>query len=120
MGQPVIHWEIEGGDADKLWGFYSDMFDWKIDANNPMKYGMAETGGEGGINGGIYGRTDEPPRGITFYVQVEDLGASLKKAESLGGKKVMDPTSVPGMDITIAMFADPEGNRIGILTPESS
>ena len=45
MGQPVIHWEIEGGDADKLWGFYSDMFDWKIDANNPMKYGMAETGG---------------------------------------------------------------------------
>ncbi len=81
-----------------------------------MKYGMAETGGEGGINGS----TDEPPRGITFYIQVENLGASLKKAESLGGKKVMDPTSVPGMGITIAMFADPEGNRIGILTPESS
>ena len=96
------------------------MFDWKNDAKNPMKYGMAETGGEGGINGGINGRADEPPRGITFYVQVEDLGASLKKAESLGGKKVMDPTSVPGMGITIAMFADPEGNRIGILTPESS
>ena len=45
MGQPVIHWEIAGADAEKLWGFYSEMFDWKIDANNPMKYGMAETGG---------------------------------------------------------------------------
>ena len=55
MGQPVIHWEIAGADAEKLWGFYSEMFDWKIDANHPMKYGMAETGGEGGINGGIQG-----------------------------------------------------------------
>ena len=117
MGQPVIHWEIAAADPDKLWDFYTKMFGWKIDSNNSMKYGIAETGGDGGINGGIYANDDEGARGITFYVQVEDLEAALAQAESLGGKKVMEPCPIPDAGISIAMFTDPEGHRIGILSP---
>jgi predicted enzyme related to lactoylglutathione lyase len=36
MGCPVIHFEIAGQDAKKLQQFYSELFDWKIDADNPM------------------------------------------------------------------------------------
>jgi predicted enzyme related to lactoylglutathione lyase len=120
MGRPVVHWEIAGANAEKLSAFYSEMFGWKVDANNPMKYGMVETGGEGGINGGIYANEDKSRQGLTYYVQVEDLEAALKKAEGLGGKRIMEPMPIPDAGISIAMFTDPEGNRIGLLTSTSS
>ena len=44
MPDPVIHFEIVSKNADKLHSFYSDVFDWKIDANNPMNYGIVDNG----------------------------------------------------------------------------
>ncbi len=49
MAHPVVHWEIAAKDSGKLQEFYSKLFEWKIDSNNPMNYGAVETGGEGGI-----------------------------------------------------------------------
>lgn len=111
MGKPVVHWEINARNPSSLHKFYADLFGWKIDANNPINYGMVETGSPG-INGGI-GPADGEGY-ITFYVQVEDLQAYLEKAERLGGKVVVPPTEVPGM-VTYAMFTDPEGFRIGLV-----
>ncbi len=42
MAHPVVHWEITAKDAGKMQEFYGKLFDWKIDANNPMNYGMVE------------------------------------------------------------------------------
>lgn len=95
MGQPVVHFEIAGKDGKKLEDFYARMFDWKIDANNPMNYGAVETGGEGGIEGGIFTAQGDTPPCLTIYVQVPDLHAYLDKAESLGGKTVVPPTPYP-------------------------
>jgi predicted enzyme related to lactoylglutathione lyase len=41
----------------------------------------------------------------------------LRKAERLGGKTVMPPTEIPNM-VTFAMFADPDGNVIGLVKAE--
>ena len=117
MGQPVVHWEIAGKDAKKLQGFYADLFDWKVemlkpDPNSPMEYGMVQTGGEGGINGGITTAPKDAPY-VTFYIQVDDLQTYLDKAEGLGGKTVVPPMEIPGAG-HMAMFADPEGNVIGL------
>ena len=38
----------------------------------------------------------------------------LNKAESLGGKTIMPPTEIPDY-VTIALFADPHGNTIGLV-----
>lgn len=54
------------------------------------------------------------PRWSPFYVQVDDLDAYLKKAESLGGRTVVPPTEIPNM-VTFAMFADPDGNAVGLI-----
>jgi predicted enzyme related to lactoylglutathione lyase len=51
---------------------------------------------------------------VTVYVEVDDLGAALQKAESLGATTMMPPTDVPGGP-TIAMFRDPAGNVFGML-----
>jgi len=114
MGNPVVHFEINAKDGKKLQSFYASLFDWKIDADNPMNYGMVDTQGAGGIAGGIGQTEDGGPTYVTFYVQVPDLQASLDKAEKLGAKTIMPPTEIPGV-VTIAMFEDIEGNKIGLI-----
>lgn len=113
MANPVVHFEVTGKDGAKLQKFYADAFGWKIDANNPMAYGMVDNAGEG-IGGGVSGG-DAPA--VTFYIQVDDPAAYLKKVTSLGGKVIQDVTVIPDM-VTMAQFADPEGNVIGIIKAE--
>ncbi len=118
MPNPVTWWEITGKDGKKLQDFYSQLFDWQVDANNPMNYGMVNPEGkDGGIGGGISPDQNGMNR-VTIYVQVDDLGAYLKKAENLGAKTVMPPTEIPNM-VTFAMFNDPEGNMIGLVKGQS-
>jgi predicted enzyme related to lactoylglutathione lyase len=119
MGQPVVHFEIIGKDGEKLQSYYSDLFGWQIDADNPMNYGMVaregNTNPEGvGIGGGI-GRGPEGYEGhVMFYVEVPDVEAALAKAESLGGKRMMGPETL--MDqIELGHFTDPEGHLVGVV-----
>lgn len=114
MGQPVIQWEIGARDARKLQAFYADLFDWTIDAGNPIEYGTVRTGGSGGIDGGIT-NTQGDESYLTIYVQVPDLQATLDRAESLGARAVLPPTPIPGVG-AIAAFRDPEENLIGLFS----
>ena len=114
MGAPVVHFEIMGGKGVELETFYRELFGWKIDSNNPMKYGLIDTGGApGGINGGV-GPANDGRNRVSIYARVSDLQATLDKVEALGGKTVLPPTEVPGGP-KLAMFADPVGNVTGLL-----
>jgi len=77
---PVVHWEITALDAPKQRAFFSDLFGWAIDANNPQNYGMVPSGGEGAIGGGIGPAMDGKPY-VTFYVEVPDIVAALARAD---------------------------------------
>jgi predicted enzyme related to lactoylglutathione lyase len=114
MSDPVVHFEVMGKDGAALQRFYQQAFDWKIDTNNPMNYGMVAGPSEGvGIGGGVGQLPDETyPNYATFYIAVDDTDAALKKVEELGGKTVMPTTELPM--VTIAMFTDVEGNLIGL------
>ena len=116
MAASVVHFEIMGGKDNQLEKFYGELFGWKIDSNNPMKYGIVDTGGgPGGINGGV-GVTQDGSKRVSIYVQVDNLQATLDKAEKLGGKTILPPTEVPGGP-KLAMFADPAGNVTGLMLP---
>lgn len=45
MGQPVVHFEIIGRDAEQLQSYYSELFGWEIDSDNPMNYGIVQREG---------------------------------------------------------------------------
>ncbi len=111
MAAPVVHFEIMGGTGVELETFYRELFGWKINSDNPMKYGLVEAG-SAGINGGVAGTHDGSKR-VTVYARVSDLQAALNRAEALGGTTVLPPTEVPGGP-KLAMFADPAGNVIGL------
>ena len=118
MGQPVIHFEIIGKDGKALHEYYSELFGWEIDADNPMNYGMIGREGnvnaEGvGIGGGIGGYPDFESR-VTFYVEVPDVEAALAKAESLGGSRRFGPEKIME-GVVLGHFADPEGHVIGLV-----
>jgi len=116
MGRPVVHFEIYGKDPKKLQDFYAKLFDWKIDANNPMNYGLVDTGGERGIGGGIAQSQPGTPS-VTIYVEVDNLQTYLDSAVSLGSKVLVPVTEIPGM-VTYALFSDPEGNAVGLVKRE--
>ena len=82
MGQPVVHFEVIGKDGTALQSFYSDLFDWEMNADNPMNYGAIDREGvvtEDGI--GIGGGVGQGPEGyeghVTFYVGVPDVNAAI-------------------------------------------
>ena len=120
MPDPVSYFELGGQDATGLREFYAGLFGWKI--QTPLD--AAETGdysrvvsSKGGIAGSIVRTSGNmPPNYVMFYVGVDDLQASLDKAESLGGKTMVPPMPVPiqGGEGHIAVFIDPAGNTIGL------
>ena len=122
MGEPVVHFEVVGQDGAKLQQYYSELFGWQINADNPMSYGIVQRDGNTapdgtGIGGGIATGPDGYEGHVTFYVGVSDVEAALAKAESLGGTRVMGPDKV--MDsIEIGQFRDPEGHLVGVVNTE--
>jgi hypothetical protein len=69
------------------------------------------------VSGHISCPGHEPHHDTIFYVQVEDVGAYLEKAVSLGGKSLVPPIDLPAG--TFAWLADPEGNTIGLFQPHA-
>lgn len=109
---PGVQWfEILGTDGPALRTFYSSLFGWEIKTNDAADYGEVSTGTPRGISGGIGKSQGEPI--VTVYAEVDDLKKYLERAESLGGKTVLEPMSV-GEDLTIAAFRDPQENLFGL------
>jgi predicted enzyme related to lactoylglutathione lyase len=113
MAHAVTHWEIGAKDAQKLTGFYRELFGWDVDASMPGYYSVAPA--DGGIGGGIRQAQSGVPPCVTFYVSVDDdLEPHLTKAESLGGKTIVLPTPFQNGG-AFAMILDPEEHVIGLM-----
>jgi predicted enzyme related to lactoylglutathione lyase len=109
-----VHFEIMGADGPKLRDFYSTLFDWQFQVmpGEGMDYGTV-TPGPGGIGGGV-GATPGVPNYVTIYVTVDDINATLVRAEAMGSKTVMPRTVIPNI-ATWALFSDPEGHLVGLV-----
>ena len=119
MGQPVVHFEIIGKDAEGLQRYYSELFGWEINADNPMRYGVVDRQANLNPDGiGIGGGVGSGPEGydghMTVYVEVPDVEQSLAEAERLGGARVMGPDE-PMEGLVVGMFTDPEGHLMGVI-----
>jgi predicted enzyme related to lactoylglutathione lyase len=113
MGRPVIHFEIGCVDRAKTGQYFSDLFGWKMQADGPAT--NIDTASQHGITGHLTSLGHEPFHYTMFYVDVEDVKASLDQAVALGGKALVGPITIPAG--TFAWFADPDGNTIGLMKP---
>ena len=108
----VIHFEVVGRDGPGLQRFYSDLFGWKLDTNNPGGYGMSSAD-QTGVVVGIGAAPDGASGHVTGYVTVADVDAALARAAELGGRVIM-PKYSPGPGAVLGLLADPEGHVIGV------
>lgn len=106
--RPVVHWEIEARDPERQAAFYRQLFHWDV-GDGPI---MAIPPGLGGPEPGPAGHLRQSERsGVTLYVQVRDLRASLTEAAELGGSVIAEPFDIPGGP-TLAVIGDLEGNPL--------
>jgi uncharacterized protein len=113
VGNAVVHFEVGAAEDGPLVAFYGELFGWGLQGFPGGGYTMIDTRGGYGINGGI-GKSETGQPWSAFYVETDDLQATLDKANSLGGRTVMPVTDFGGA-VTIAMFSDPDGLLIGLV-----
>lgn len=106
--RPVVHWEIEAIDPEKQKAFYAELFSWTIGDGPIMNIPAGLGGPEPGPGGHIRGSSRS---GVTLYVQVGDLGASLARALELGATVTLERFDIPG-GASLAGILDPEGNPV--------
>lgn len=118
----VVHFEIPVDDDTRAHSFYADVFGWRIDHMPEMNYDMVVTGDTtedgmpktpGHINGGMFHRSDEFPRGPVITIGTDDLDATLERVRSHGGTIEGEPFETEGVGRG-AYVRDTEGNVIGL------
>ena len=114
MGKPVVHWEFWSKDPENISDFYEKVFDWKVQHIPEMNYRLVETGGQGGINGGIMKPQEGPwPGNMALYIDVENLETYVQKIKDAGGKIVVERMEVPNVG-AFSLFEDPDGRVMGL------
>jgi predicted enzyme related to lactoylglutathione lyase len=109
--RPVVHWEIVALDPARQSDFYQRLCNWTV-GEGPI---MQIPPGLGGPEPGPGGHIRQGDRaGVTLYIQVRDLRASLALAVELGARLVAEPMDVPGGP-TLAAVEDPEGNPLTLV-----
>jgi len=111
---PIVHIEFSAHDQEAAGQFYSEAFGWQIQPMPEMNYTTFES--EGGPGGGFNPVSQQNPAGtVLVYISSDDIEASLKKIESLGGTIMVPKTEIPQVG-WFAIFADPTGNQVGLYT----
>jgi uncharacterized protein len=112
MPHPVIHVEIRSQDPDATRAFFGDLLDWKVASEGAFPgYAFIDTGAPDGPATAIgprQGSEDE----VLFFVSVDDVAATLQRAEALGGTIIQPAQEVPG--VTFGVLADPQGHKVGV------
>ena len=120
----VVHFEIPADDTKRAGKFYTEVFGWQINPVPDMDYTMVGTTVSsedgrpkepGAINGGMPKRGG-PVEHTVVTVGVQDIEATLRKIESLGGRIVSPKMPVGEMGFA-AYFKDTEGNVVGLFQP---
>jgi uncharacterized protein len=131
MGNPVVHFQLCAEDVDAMSTFYREVFGWRIEPRRltSMEADVSGTyptieAEEGDIAGGI---TDTIPakRGVMLVIEVDDVEATMERAERLGGRRRFPGTPPERMELaerngtSVSFgwqeFEDPEGNLVGII-----
>lgn len=124
MGR-VVHFEIYADDAQRAITFYEELFGWTFQKFEHSDYWLVTTGpsDQPGIDGGLGLRDNGSPTGghnaFVCVVDVDDIDATIAKANDLKAPEVYPKTVIPGVGWS-AYFKDPEGNTFGVYKSDSA
>ena len=111
MPHPVVHAEIRSTDPDATREFFAQLFGWGYSDGALPGYTFVNVGVEGALPTAV-GPLQDGDDSVLFFVGVEDVAATLRRAEELGGRVVQPAQEVPG--VTFGVFADAQGHNVGV------
>jgi predicted enzyme related to lactoylglutathione lyase len=115
MGAPVTQWQIITREPEKHAAFYKAVFGWKINADNPLGYRLAETGSERGIGGGFWPAPPEASAFVQLFMEVTDMDGAIDSVAKNGGSVLIPPQTLPSGE-RMAILRDPLGVTFGVVT----
>lgn len=109
----ICHIEIPCKDIKRAKGFYSRVFGWSF-KDEGEGYSMFKS--PEGVGGALELRKDRYPqeRGITLYIEVDDIPEVLKRIKESGGEIVKEKTEISPEFGFFAIFKDTEANILGL------
>jgi predicted enzyme related to lactoylglutathione lyase len=117
MSNAFVHVELNTTDMANAKSFYGKLFEWtledtKMGENGDLDYTMIKVGK--GTGGGMMKQLI-PGAGSAWlpYVEVADIKASTKKAQSLGAKVMKDVSEIKDMG-WLSIIVDPTGAMLGL------
>ena len=114
MSNPVMQFQILSNAPDESANFYSSLFGWTVNTDNPLGYREINTGSNKGIQGGIWPAPPQATGFVQLFVEVTDLTACVRRAQALGAKLIIPPTSLPAGG-ELAVLHDPQGIPFGVM-----
>ena len=115
MTYNTVEWfEIGTDRPEEAKKFYGELFGWTYKGAD--RYSEVTTPGATGPSGGVFDSQGDFPSYAIFYVTVEDVPATLAKAEALGGKTLVPPTTTPD-GLVFGQLRDVTGNHFGVFSP---
>jgi predicted enzyme related to lactoylglutathione lyase len=118
----AVHFEIHATNPQALIDFYTDLFGWKFTKYPVGEYWLINTGpgSQPGINGGLLPRPGPAaspmasPNAFVITVDVDNLDASLDKAQGNGAELCVPKMAIPSIG-WLGYVKDPDGNIFGMM-----
>ena len=117
MSNPVFEFQIISKDPDDTGRFYCELFGWSVNSDSAIGHHRIDTGSREGIQGGIWPAPPQAPNFVQLFVAVDDIAAVVSKAEAIGARLLMGPTTLPEGG-EIAVMHDPQGMSFAVCRPE--
>lgn len=105
MPHPVTQFQILAKDPTAVAAFFSRVFGWKVDADNPLGYRRIDTGSSKGIQGGIWPAPPQAPDFVQLFIEVEDVAAAVAKSQREGATVIVPPSVLPEGDEMAVLLA---------------
>ena len=112
MGRPLDQWQIVTPDPERHSAFYSELFGWTIDGDNPLGYRQVGSS-DAGVEGGFWPAPPEASAFCQLFFTVDDADAALQRATELDSQIIV-PLQVLPDGGRMAVLRDPLGVSFGI------
>jgi len=108
---PIVFFDIAAPELASQARFYKDIFDWQVGPDGRVDVPAASP-----LPGllRVEPSNQGPVTERVIYLGVPDINKTLAEITARGGAVVFPRTEVPGV-VVVALFADPAGNRMGLV-----
>ena len=110
-GPAIVHIEFKSSDFERTAAFYAKLFDWRTE-QSPSRTYMKLDSSDGPSAGWVRADLVQSAGPVT-YLQVDDLAETLDAVEKAGGRVLVRSLPFAGGG-EIGLFADPDGNVVGL------